>query len=490
MTSSTVAAPTLPADPPLNPWIGGSAQRTATSIAVLNPATGRSIADVGDTEPAAIKAVVDAAADALPGWAATSPRHRSECLAQAFTLMRAESEGLARLITLENGKALADARAEVTYAAEFLRWFAEEAVRIGGAYGEAPAGGARTVVRRRPVGVSLLVTPWNFPAAMATRKIGPALAAGCTVVLKPASETPLTALALARLLERAGVPAGVVNVVPTSRSAAVVSALLADRRVRKLSFTGSTEVGRILLRQAADRIVNPSMELGGNAPFVVLPDADLDAAVAGALVAKFRNGGQACTAANCLFVHTDVVDEFTARFAAAVATLRVGPGLHDRTAIGPLISAAAVAGVADLVDEAVAHGAQVVHRTPDMPDEGFFYPPTVLRDVPSGSRLLASEIFGPVAPIVTWSSEQDLLTALDQSEYGLTGYIYSGDAAHAMRLAEQMDIGMIAVNRGTVSDPAAPFGGTRQSGLGREGGPDGIEAFLETQYLSVDWRTP
>ena len=486
----TLAGPILPADPPLFPWVGGEAQPTATTVPVLNPATGQPIAEVGDTDPADAPAVVDAAAAALPGWSATAPRRRSECLAQAFALMRAEAEDLAELISLENGKALPDSRAEVAYAAEVLRWFAEEAVRIGGAYGEAPAGGVRTVVRRRPVGVSVLVTPWNFPAAMATRKIGPALAAGCTVVLKPASETPLTALALARLLERAGVPKGVVNVVPTTRPGELVSSLLSDRRVRKVSFTGSTSVGKLLLHQAADRVINPSMELGGDAPFIVLPDADLDAAVAGALVAKLRNGGQACTAANRFFVHADVVEAFTERFAAAVAGLRVGPGLDAGTAIGPLISAAAVAGIAELVDDAVARGATIVHRTPDLPTDGFFYPPTVLRDVPAEARLLHCEIFGPVAPIVTWTDEQQLLAAGDDTEYGLTGYVYSGDVAHAMWLAEQMDIGMVAVNRGVVSDPAAPFGGTRQSGLGREGSRDGIEAFLETQYLSVDWPTP
>jgi succinate-semialdehyde dehydrogenase / glutarate-semialdehyde dehydrogenase len=491
-TPNVVTVPahvSLPADPPRYPWIGGEAWPTATTLPVLDPATGRPIAEVGDTDPADVPWVVEVAAAALPGWAATPPRRRSECLAQAFTLMRAEAEDLARLITLENGKALSDARAEVSYAAEFLRWFAEEAVRIGGSYGEAPAGGVRTVVRRRPVGVCALVTPWNFPAAMATRKIGPALAAGCTVVLKPAAETPLTALALARLLERAGVPPGVVNVIPTSRAPELVSRLLADRRVRKISFTGSTAVGRLLLRQAADRVINPSMELGGDAPFIVLPDADLDAAVAGALVAKLRNGGQACTAANRFLVHADVVDAFTERFAAAVAGLRVGPGLDEGTAIGPLISAAAVAGIAELVDEAVTAGATVVHRTRDVPDDGFFYPPTVLRDVPAESRLLHCEIFGPVAPIVSWTSERELLNVVDDTEYGLTGYMYSRDVRRAMWLAEQMDIGMVAVNRGVVSDPAAPFGGTRQSGLGREGGREGIEAFLETQYLSVDWPT-
>ena len=478
---------TLTTSAPLYPWIGGAPRATATTLAVLDPATGLPIAEVGDTDPADATAAVDAAAAALPGWAATAARARSECLARAFALMRAEAEDLARLITSENGKALADARAEVAYAAEFLRWFAEEAVRIPGSYGPAPAGGVRTIVTHRPVGVCALVTPWNFPAAMATRKIGPALAAGCTVVLKPAAETPLTALALAELLQRAGVPEGVVNVVPTSRAAELVSRLLADRRVRKISFTGSTAVGRLLLRQAADRVVNPSMELGGDAPFIVLPDADLDAAVAGALVAKFRNGGQACTAANRFLVHADVADAFTERFVAAVARLRVGPGCDEGTAIGPLISQAAVAGVAALVDDAVAAGAVVAYRATDVPPEGYFYPPTVLRDVPASARILRCEVFGPVAPIVTWTSEQELLGVVDDTEYGLTGYLYSRDAARAMWLAEQMDIGMVAVNRGVVSDPAAPFGGTRQSGLGREGGRAGIEAFLETQYLSLDW---
>jgi succinate-semialdehyde dehydrogenase/glutarate-semialdehyde dehydrogenase len=471
-------------------WLDGAGRpaRSGRTFPVHDPATAAPLAEVADGGVQDAVAAVDAAAAALPGWAATPPRERSEVLRRAWALMGAATDRLAGLMAWENGKALADARAEVAYAAEFFRWFAEEAVRTEGGYGPAPAGGTRTIVTHRPVGVAALVTPWNFPAAMATRKIAPALAAGCTVVLKPAAETPLTALAVAQILAEAGVPEGVVNVVPTTDAAAVVTAWLEDPRVRKLSFTGSTPVGRVLLKQAADRVVNSSMELGGNAPFVVAADADVEAAVAGAMVAKLRNGGQACTAANRFYVHADVVDEFTERFGAAVAALRVGPAFADDTQIGPLISAKAVDGVTRLVDDAVAAGARVTHRAP-LPEglTGWFYAPTVLRDVPADAEILRTEIFGPVAPIVTWHDDAELLRLVNDSEFGLAAYVYSRDLRWALQTAERIDAGMVGVNRGVVSDPAAPFGGVKQSGLGREGAREGLREFQETQYLSVDW---
>jgi succinate-semialdehyde dehydrogenase/glutarate-semialdehyde dehydrogenase len=422
-----------------------------------------------------------------PAWCAMPPRQRSEILRRTYELMVRDIDELAAMICAENGKSLTDARGEVTYAAEFFRWFAEEGVRTGGDYGVSPAGGTRTVVTHKPVGVAALVTPWNFPAAMATRKIAPALAAGCTVVLKPASETPLTALAVTRLLVEAGVPDGVVNVVPTTDASGVVSTWMADPRVRKISFTGSTGIGRVLLKQAADRVVNSSMELGGNAPLVVTEDADLDAAVAGTMIAKFRGGGQACTAANRLYVHADVAEEFTARLGAEVEKLTVGPAA-DGSQIGPLISAKAVDGVAALVDSAIDAGARISHRATVPDSKGFYYPPTVLVDVPADADIVTNEIFGPVAPIITWTDEAEMLRLVNASEFGLAAYVFAGELQRAMRIGEAIDAGMIGINRGLVSDPAAPFGGMKQSGLGREGARAGLEEFTETQYLSIDWR--
>ncbi|ROS75600.1 NAD-dependent succinate-semialdehyde dehydrogenase [Cellulomonas sp. PhB143] len=471
-------------------WVDGAGRpaRSGRTFEVEDPATAARITAVPDGDAGDATAAVDAASAALAGWAATAPRERSEVLRRAFALMVADTDRLAGLMAWENGKALADARAEVAYAAEFFRWFAEEAVRTEGEYGASPAGGTRTIVTHRPVGVAALVTPWNFPAAMATRKIAPALAAGCTVVLKPAAETPLTALAVAQILTEAGVPDGVVNVVPTTDAAGVVTTWLEDSRVRKISFTGSTPVGRVLLAQAAERVVNTSMELGGNAPFVVAADADLDAAVAGAMVAKLRNGGQACTAANRLYVHADVVEEFTARLGAAVEALQVGPAFADGSQIGPLISAKALAGVTRLVDDAVAAGARVSHRAPVPAGlTGHFYAPTVLSDVPADAEILRTEIFGPVAPIATWTDTEELLRAVNDTELGLAAYVFSRDLRWALQTAERIDAGMVGVNRGVVSDPATPFGGVKQSGLGREGARDGIREFQETQYFSVDW---
>jgi succinate-semialdehyde dehydrogenase/glutarate-semialdehyde dehydrogenase len=458
----------------------------ARTFAVEDPATLAVLERVHDHDPDDARAAVDAAAATFRSWAATPPRVRSDVLRRAHELMLRDRDDLAALIAAENGKSLVDAAGEVTYAAEFFRWFSEEAVRPGGQYGESPAGGSRTIVRHVPVGVAALVTPWNFPAAMATRKIGPALAAGCTVVLKPAAETPLTALAVARLLTEAGLPDGVVNVVPTTDAAGVVGAWLVDDRVRKVSFTGSTGVGRLLLHQAADRVLNSSMELGGNAPFVVTEDADLGAAVAGAMVAKFRNGGQACTAANRFYVHRDVAFDFTARLVAEVEKLSVGPAA-DGCAIGPLISAAAVERVEAAVAGAVREGARIAGRAelPEAP--GHFVAPTVLADVPADAAILQEEIFGPVLPIVTWTDEDDLVRLVNDTEYGLAAYVYAGELGRALRLAERVEAGMVGVNRGLVSDPSAPFGGVKQSGLGREGAREGLREFQETQYFSVDW---
>ncbi|MDQ4055563.1 MAG: NAD-dependent succinate-semialdehyde dehydrogenase [Actinomycetota bacterium] len=476
-------------DLPLDLCIGGKVVPASdgSRFDVLDPATGDVIASVADGSVADALAAVDAAAGAAGVWAATPPRQRSEVLRRAFELMTERADELAHLISLENGKALTDARGEVAYAAEFFRWYAEEAVRASGSVMTAPSGANKIVVLQQPVGVCVLVTPWNFPAAMATRKIGPALAAGCTVVLKPASDTPLTALLMAKILDDAGVPAGVVNVLPARRSGAVVSAMLHDPRVRKLSFTGSTEVGRVLLREAADQVVNCSMELGGNAPFLVLADADLDAAVDGAMIAKMRNAGEACTAANRFYVHADVADEFSRRLAERMAALRVGPGTDDDTEVGPLVNDESAAKVDDLVRGAVSAGARVVvgGSRPDRP--GFYYEPTVLLDVPADAGILAEEIFGPVAPVVTFTDEADAIRMANDTEYGLVSYVYTADLARGLRVSERLDSGMVGLNRGLVSDPAAPFGGTKQSGVGREGGHEGMLDYLESKYVAVSW---
>ena len=461
-------------------------QSATPTFAVEDPATLEVVAHVPDLGPAHATAAVDRAAAAFPGWAGTAPRERADILRRAYELMLRDQHELATLISRENGKSAQDAASEVVYAAEFLRWYAEEAVRAGGEYGEAPAGGARTIVRSRPVGVAALITPWNFPAAMATRKIGPALAAGCTVVVKPAALTPLTMLAIAEILREAGVPEGVVEVVTTRSSSAVVTAWMEDARVRKVSFTGSTEVGSHLLHQAADRIVNASMELGGNAPVIVTEDADVAAAVEGTMVAKFRNGGQACTAANRIYVHTDVIGPFQDAFCAAVEKLTVGPAA-DGAAIGPLVSAKERQRVSDAVELAVRGGARVA-ATAELPAApGHFFPPTVLVGVPRDAGVVTEEIFGPVAPILEWADEDELLDHLNDSELGLAAYVFADDLARALRISERLEVGMVGVNRGTVSDPSAPFGGVKQSGLGREGSRDGLHEYQEKQYLSVDW---
>jgi succinate-semialdehyde dehydrogenase/glutarate-semialdehyde dehydrogenase len=456
------------------------------TFAVEDPATLEVIAQVPDRGTDEALTAVDRAAAAFRAWSRTAPRQRSVVLHRAFELMLRDKDELTVLIARENGKSLADAAAEVGYAAEFFRWFAEEAVRPGGEYGEAPGGGVRSLVAHRPVGVAALVTPWNFPAAMATRKIAPALAAGCTVVLKPAAETPLTALAVARLLTEAGVPDGAVEVVTSTDAAGVVSTWLEDPRVRKVSFTGSTGVGRTLLHQAADRVLNASMELGGNAPVIVTQDADVDAAVAGTMVAKFRNGGQACTAANRIYVHADVAFDFLARFGSEVEKLAVGPAA-DGAAIGPLISAGALRRVSEAVDLAVREGARISHQAALPQAPGYFYPPTVLAGVAPDATIMREEIFGPVAPVVVWHDENDMVRQVNDTEYGLAAYVFGADLGRAVRLGEQIEAGMVGINRGLVSDPSAPFGGVKQSGLGREGARDGIREFQETQYLSIDW---
>jgi succinate-semialdehyde dehydrogenase / glutarate-semialdehyde dehydrogenase len=479
---------TLPTGTPTGLFIDGKwGDGSAGSFAVLNPSTGEEIASVPRAGLDDLDRALAAAAAAQPGWAATAPRDRAEVLRKAFELMIANRDEIAYLMSLEMGKSLSDARGEVTYAAEFFRWFSEEAVRIDGALRTAPSGANRILTFRKAVGVALLLTPWNFPAAMATRKVGPALAAGCTVVLKPAEDTPLTALLVAQLLTEAGAPAGTVNVLTTDRPGELVEAALADARVRKLSFTGSTGVGRTLLKQAADRIVNTSLELGGNDPFIVLDDADLDAAVDGAMVAKMRNGGQACTAANRFLVQDSVAAEFAAKLAERMAALRVGAGTDEGTEVGPMINARAVEGIADKVDRSVAAGARAVigGRRPD--GAGFFYPPTVLADVPRESAVATEEVFGPVAPIIAVRDEDDALAIANDTEMGLTGYVYSGSLVRGLRVCEQLELGMIGLNRGVVSDPAAPFGGLKQSGLGREGGYEGIDAYLETTYVATSW---
>jgi succinate-semialdehyde dehydrogenase/glutarate-semialdehyde dehydrogenase len=474
---------------PTDLFIGGTwrAASDGGRFDVTDPATGDVIAQVADGSVEDGLAAVAAAAQAGPAWAATAPRQRAEILRRAWELMTERADEIATLISLENGKALVDAKGETMYAAEFFRWYAEETVRMDGMVTTAPSGANRIMVVHQPVGVCVLVTPWNFPAAMATRKIGPALGAGCTVVLKPASDTPLTALAMAQILDDAGVPKGVVNVVPARRSGAVVSAMVHDNRVRKLSFTGSTEVGRVLLKEAADTVVNTSMELGGNAPFLVFADADLDAALDGAMIAKMRNGGEACTAANRFYVEESVAEEFSRRLAERMGALKVGPGTEAGTQVGPLVNDAAVQKCDELVRGALEGGARALIGG-GVPDRaGCYYDPTVLVDVPADAAILREEIFGPVAPIVTFTEEADAIRFANDSEFGLVSYVYTGDLARGLRVSEALEAGMVGLNRGLVSDPAAPFGGVKQSGIGREGGHEGLLDYTESKYIAVAW---
>jgi len=470
-------------------FIGGHWQSASDGemIEVLDPSSAEPIAQVASGSVEDATSAVDAAASAFPGWAANSPKERSEVLRRAFELMTSEADDLAELIVLEMGKARGEAKAEVSYAAEFFRWYSGEALRNEGSLMRAPGGDKHIISIHQPVGVSLLVTPWNFPAAMATRKIGPAIAAGCTMVLKPASDTPLTALAIGDVLARAGLPDGVLNVVPSARSSKVVAAMLADDRVRKLSFTGSTEVGRILLEEASARIVNCSMELGGNAPFLVFGDADIGAAVEGAMIAKMRNGGQSCIAANRFYVHGSVAAEFSDELSAAMAATRVGPGLDPEVDLGPLISRSAQNDMSEVVEISTGSGAKVLTggHAPDRP--GFFFEPTVLGDVEPGSSILGREIFGPIAPVVTFDSDDEAIRLANDTIHGLASYLYTTDLSRALRVSEAIEAGMVGVNRGLISDPAAPFGGVKQSGLGREGGHEGMLEFLETKYIAADW---
>jgi succinate-semialdehyde dehydrogenase / glutarate-semialdehyde dehydrogenase len=480
--TSLIADPVASVPPSL--YIGGQWRESSTgaTFAVENPATGEVLARVADASPEDARAAMDAACAAAEGWAATPPRVRGELLRAAFDLLQERADSIAAVMTLEMGKPLAEAHGEIGYGGDFLRWFAEEAVRISGRYGRNPAGTGTMIVSQHPVGPSYLITPWNFPLAMAARKLGPALAAGCTVVIKPASLTPLTTLAVAQLLEEVGVPAGVVNVLTTTSSSAVSAPILADPRLRKLSFTGSTEVGVALMRQSAGGVLRTSMELGGNAPFLVFEDADLDRAVDGAMAAKFRNIGQACTAANRFLVHESVAEEFASRLSERVRALRIGPGVDPQTQIGPLIDEDAITKTSALVDDAVAHGATLRVGGARIGGPGHFFAPTVVTDVRAGSDILREEIFGPVVAIVPFRDEDEAVALANGTQYGLVAYAYTRDLDRGRRLIDRLATGMMGLNSGVVSDAAAPFGGIKQSGLGREGGSEGIHEYLETKY--------
>jgi succinate-semialdehyde dehydrogenase/glutarate-semialdehyde dehydrogenase len=452
---------------------------------VEDPSTGKALRAVADAAPEDGLAALDAAVAAQARWAQHPPRERGEILRRAYELMMQRQDDLALLMTLEMGKPLAESQAEIAYAAEFFRWFAEEAVRIDGGFATAPNGSGRMLVMRQPIGPSLLITPWNFPAAMGTRKIGPAVAAGCTMVLKPARLTPLSMLALAEILAECGLPDGVLNVVPTTSSGRLMEPLIRDGRARKLSFTGSTEVGRTLLEQCAEQILRTSMELGGNAPFLVFADADLDAAVGGAMIAKMRNIGEACTAANRFFVHTDIAEEFSRRLAEQMGSLRIGRGSEEGVQVGPLIEAKARDKVQHLVDDAITRGARVLVGGEPVDGPGYFYRPTVLAGVPPDAEMARTEIFGPVAPITPFTDEDEVLATANGTSFGLASYVYTEDLRRALRVCERLECGMVGLNQGLVSNPAAPFGGVKHSGLGREGGSVGIEEFLEIKYVAL-----
>ncbi|WP_046320001.1 NAD-dependent succinate-semialdehyde dehydrogenase [Mycobacterium sp. UM_Kg1] len=472
---------------PTDLMLGGTATPAVAGgrFAVYNPATEGVLAEIADAGPADAARAMDLAAATQGAWAATPARRRAEILRRAFELIEQYRDRFALSITLEMGKPLAESHAEVTYGAEFLRWFSEEAVRINGRYTAAPSGNGRILVAKQPVGPTLAITPWNFPLAMGTRKVAAAVAAGCTMVVKPAPDTPLTMLLFAEVMAEAGLPEGVLSVLPTSDAAAVAGPLLADPRLRKLTFTGSTAVGKSLLAQAAGRVLRTSMELGGNAPFVVFADADVDAAVEGALAAKMRNGGEACTAANRIHVDNAVLEEFTAKLTARMAKLTLGDGTQAGVDLGPLINQRQRSKVGELVDDAVDRGATLLLGGQPVPGPGYFYPPTVLTEIPSGARLLTEEVFGPVAAIAGFDGEEAGVAAANATEFGLAAYIYTRDLDRALRVAERVESGMVGVNRGIISDPAAPFGGIKESGLGREGGAEGIEEYLETKYIAL-----
>ncbi len=476
---------TLLASVPTGLWIGGEERAATSTFDVLNPATDQVITTVGDATAADGIAALDAAAAVEGDWAATPARERGEILRSVFETISAHTEDIATLMTLEMGKVLVESRGEVKYGAEFFRWFAEEAVRIDGRYTHAPAGTGRILVTKSPVGQCYAITPWNFPLAMGTRKIGPAVAAGCTMIVKPAQETPLTMLLLAKLMDDAGLPKGVLSVLPTSKPGDLTTAMIEDGRLRKLTFTGSTGVGKALVRQSSDKLLRTSMELGGNAPFIVFDDADVDAAVEGAILAKMRNGGEACTAANRFHVANSVRAEFTEKLVKRMGEFTLGNGLDDGSTLGPLINAKQVGTVEDLVSDAVARGATVAVGGVAPDGAGHFYPATVLADVPADARILKEEVFGPVAPITGFDSEEEGIKAANDTEYGLASYIYTQSLDRALRVAESIESGMVGVNRGVISDAAAPFGGIKESGFGREGGVEGIEEYLDTKYIAL-----
>jgi len=461
-------------------WVDGDGR-----IPVVDPSDESVIAEVSTAGDKECDAAVAAAHTAFPSWSKTAPRARAEILRKAFEIMVEEADEIARLISRENGKVFTDAKGEVLYAAEFFRWFSEEASRVAGDFRHSPSGDKRILVTHQPIGVSLLITPWNFPAAMATRKLAPALAAGCTAVLKPATETPLTAIYVVDILHRAGVPAGVVNYILPSKTGPMMTKILHDKRVRNLSFTGSTEVGRVLLRESSDLVLRTSMELGGNAPVLVLDDANIDEAVKGAMIAKMRNGGAACTAANRFIVARSVADEFTKKFSKAMSELKMGPGLSEGAQLGASVSIKERNKIADLVEAAKAEGGQINLGGVKPEGKGAFYPATVLT-VAKENSILRTEIFGPIAPIVIFDTDAEGIALANDTEYGLISYVFSADLKRAIRTAEALESGMVAINRGVISDPAAPFGGVKQSGLGREGGFDGIHEFLETKYIGVE----
>ncbi|GGC67627.1 NAD-dependent succinate-semialdehyde dehydrogenase [Hoyosella rhizosphaerae] len=470
---------------PTGLFIGGKFVTTERTMAVTDPSTGETLCHVADANPDEAMAALDAAAQAQPSFAKIPPRERSEMLRRAYELLMAEQDRLALIMTLEMGKPLAEAKGEVAYAAEFFRWFAEEAVRIDGGYMTAPAGGSRFIVRREPVGPSILITPWNFPMAMGTRKIGPAIAAGCTSIIKPAEATPLSMLALADILQRAGVPDGVVNVVLTSQPSKVIPPLTYDTRSRKLSFTGSTQVGKILLEQCSKTVMRTSMELGGNAPFIVFDDANIDEAVAGAIAAKMRNIGQACTAANRIYVQRGVAEEFSTKLTEKMSEYTVGRGVDEGLVVGPLIEQSAIDKVTSLVADATKRGARIALGGTAVDRPGFFFPATVITDVPDDAEMAHTEIFGPVAAISVFDTEEEVVDRANDTPYGLVAYVFTEDLRRGLRVCEAIESGMVGLNQGIVSNPAAPFGGVKESGLGREGGLTGIDEFLEIKYIGV-----
>jgi succinate-semialdehyde dehydrogenase / glutarate-semialdehyde dehydrogenase len=468
-------------------YIGGKWRDGAEgTIPVEDPATGETVAEVADASVEDAKAALDAAVDASAEWAATAPRDRGEILRRAFETIVERADELAVLMTLEMGKPVSESKAEITYAAEFLRWFSEQAVRIDGRYSKAPNGQGRLLTMKQPVGPCLLITPWNFPLAMGTRKVGPAIAAGCTMVVKPAQQTPLSMLMLAKILEESGLPGGVLNLITASSASRTTGPLIADERLRKLSFTGSTEIGRQLMKQASDTLLRLSMELGGNAPFIVFEDADLDSAVDGAMIAKMRNIGEACTAANRFHVAAPIAQQFAEKLAEKMGAMKVGRGTEDGVQVGPLIDSSQRDKVAELVDDAVQKGARALTGGHAGNGAGYFYEPTVLADIPDSARLLKEEIFGPVAPVKAFDSEDEAIAAANDTEFGLVSYLYTSDLKRALRVVERLETGMIGLNQGIVSNPAAPFGGVKQSGFGREGGYEGIEEYLDTKYVAIN----